>query len=109
MFFSLWRLIKCGGYFFDEVLEFRVWIHPDGNDYFHAFVIYEEAEDFSKRTKGAEEPLALILQKEWVNEPEPGKYIHKKSKRITEWQVQWLNRGKRDKYSIPEMLKKAST
>ena len=34
-----------GGYFYDEVLEYRVWVHPErggpdhheGEDYFHAF------------------------------------------------------------------------
>ena len=106
-------LVKSGaGYFFDEVLEYRVWIHPetggedlhDGNDYFYSFVTYEEALDFSKNTKGAEEPLVLILQKEHVNEPEPNKFIHIKTKRIAEWQVQWLDNSKRSKESIPNFL-----
>ncbi len=40
-----------GGYVWDEVLEYRVWCHPeqgapdedDGDDYFYAFASYEEA------------------------------------------------------------------
>ncbi len=102
-----------GGYFFDEVLEYRVWIHPeaggedlcDGDDYFYSFVTYEEALEFSKKTKGVEEPLVLILQREHVDEPEPNKFIHIKGKRIAEWQVQWLENSKRNKDSIPNFLK----
>ena len=57
-----------GGYVWDEVLEYRVWCHPergapdlaDGNDYFYAFATFPKALKFSRRTKGSEEPLALI-------------------------------------------------
>jgi hypothetical protein len=39
-----------GGYVWDDVLEYRVWCHPergapdldDGNDYYHAFATYEK-------------------------------------------------------------------
>jgi putative acetyltransferase len=91
------------GYFFDHVLEYRVWCHPecgapdefDGEDYYYAFASYEEALAFSTDTEGAEEPLALIRQLEWVNEPEPGIFIHEKGERIAEWRVEWLGRGPR--------------
>ncbi|MBV8575649.1 MAG: hypothetical protein JOZ58_11535 [Acetobacteraceae bacterium] len=68
-----------GGYVWDAVLEYRVWCHPergapdenDGNDYYYAFVSYAEALAFSERTSGAEPPLALVQQLEYINEPEP--------------------------------------
>jgi hypothetical protein len=105
-----------GGYFYDELLEYRVWIHPedggedhfDGDDYYYAFETYEEALEFSKETKGAEEPIALVLQKEWIDEPEPNEFYHKKGKRITEWHVEWLKDKKRSKTTIPDFLKKHS-
>ena len=58
-----------GGFVWDEVLEYRVWCHPergapdeeDGSDYFYAFATYAEALSCSQQVKGAEEPLALIL------------------------------------------------
>ena len=73
-----------GGYVWDEVLEYRVWCHPergasdtaDGSDYYQAFTTFTEALDFYQNTPGAEEPLALILQREHINEPEPGQYVH---------------------------------
>ena len=87
-----------GGYFYDEVLEYRVWCHPErgapdehgGDDYFQAFETYEEAKAFSDATAGAENPLVLVRQHEHVNEPKPNEFIHVKSERIAEWQVQWL-------------------
>jgi len=50
-----------GGYVWDEVLEYRVWCHPergapdlaDGNDYFYAFATFPKALKFSRRTKGS--------------------------------------------------------
>ncbi len=102
-------LVKSGGgYFYDEVLEYRVWIHPElggkdlceGLDYFHAFSIYEEALEFSQHIQGAEEPLVLILQKEWIEVQENEVYLHKKGKRLSEWAVNWLESNKRDKNSI---------
>lgn len=79
-------LVKAGGgYVWDDVLEYRVWCHPE---------------------KGAEdlEPLALILQKEYIDEPEPGKYIHVKVERLTEWPVKFLSRPKRTENTIPDFL-----
>jgi putative acetyltransferase len=101
-----------GGYVWDEVLEYRVWCHPergapdedDGDDYFYAFASYEEAAAFSRDTTGAESPLALVLQREHIDEPEPGRYVHVKDERVTEWPVEFLERPRRDARTIPEFL-----
>jgi hypothetical protein len=101
-----------GGYVWDTVLEYRVWCHPehgapdmdDGNDYFYSFASYQEALDFSQGTTGAEEPLALILQEEYIDEPEPGHYVHIREQRIAEWQVVWLQRPRRTARTIPDFL-----
>lgn len=78
-------LTKSGaGYVFDEVLEYRVWCHRVGGDYYQTFANYEEAAAFSLTTRGAEEPLALVRQHEWIDEPSRGVYIHMKTERITE-------------------------
>jgi hypothetical protein len=102
------------GYFYDAVLEYRVWIHPEmggknyyqKDDYFVAFSHFEDAVKFSKSTKGAEPPMVLVLQKEWIAEPEPGHYVHKKHKRMTEWKPKWLKNFQRSKNSIKEFLQK---
>ena len=101
-----------GGYVWDEVLEYRVWCHPEigaedldhGNDYYYAFSSFEEAKLFSDQYKGTEEPLALILQKEFIDEPESGYYIHVKERRITEWPVDFLSRPRRTERTIPDFL-----
>lgn len=101
------------GYFYDDVLEYRVWVHPDKGgtpingekDYYFAFAQFEPAEAFSQKTKGAEPPLVLIRQKEWINEPKRGQFIPEKGERITEWQVRWLEGSKRNDKSIEEFLK----
>jgi hypothetical protein len=101
-----------GGFVWDEVLEYRVWLHPengapdeeDGSDYFHSFATYAEAIAFSQRTEGAEEPLALVLQREYISEPAPGRYIHMKEERITEWPVEFLSRPKRTPGTIPDFF-----
>lgn len=97
-----------GGYVWDEVLEYRVWCHPErgasdlenGNDYYYAFKDYQSALSFTKENKGTEEPLALVLQREYIDEPQPGQYIHIKEERITEWPVQFLSRPKRSKNTL---------
>lgn len=101
-----------GGYVWDEVLEYRVWLHPErgapdeeeGSDYFHAFATYAEAAAFSEKTPGAEEPLALIRQVEHIHEPEPGVYTHVKELRIAEWPVHFLRRPRRTPTTIPDFL-----
>lgn len=99
-----------GGYVWDEVLEYRVWCSPhdgaddleDGDDYYYVFDSYEEALVFSKENKGTEHPIALILQKEYIDEPEPEVYFHIKKERITEWPVEFLSRPRRTEKTIPD-------
>jgi hypothetical protein len=102
-----------GGYVWDAVLEYRVWCHPergaptdedDGGDYYYAFATYEEALEFSKSMTGTEEPLALILQEEYIEESEPGQYVHRKEQRVTEWPVEFLRRPRRSAGTIPNFL-----
>ena len=101
-----------GGYVWDDVLEYRVWCHPergapdteDGSDYYFAFATYSEAFAFFDSTKGAEEPLALVRQVEYIDEPKPGEYRHTKDLRITEWPVEFLRRPRRTPNTIPDFL-----
>jgi hypothetical protein len=94
------------GYFYDEVLEYRVWMNPPegGDDYYQAFRTYEEGLAFSKSTLRAEEPLVLILQREWIDEPQPGHYVRKNQERITEWKVEWLADSKASSEAIDKFL-----
>jgi putative acetyltransferase len=102
-----------GGYFYDDVLEYRVWMNPDngaqalnGNkDYFVAFAQYEFAKTFAERTPGAGAPLVLVRQRQWIDEPNRGTFIPQTTVRITEWQTQWLNGSRRTENSISEFLK----
>lgn len=101
-----------GGYVWDAVLEYRVWCHPDrgapdeaeGSDYYYAFDSYEDAAEFSRESPGAEEPLALVLQEEYIDEPEPGVYVHVRERRVTEWPVAFLSRPRRTERTIPDFL-----
>ena len=101
-----------GGYVWDAVLEYRVWCRPeegaaaagDGSDYFHAFATFEEADRFARAHKGADKPLALIVQEEYIDEPAPGHYVHVRSRRITEWAVEFLSRPPRTSRTIPNFL-----
>ena len=81
----------------DAVLEYRVWSHDDEGDFYHAFASYEEA-----LARGT--PLALVLQEEYIDEPEPGVYVHMKQERITEWPVEFLSRPRRTPRTIPDFL-----
>lgn len=91
-----------------------MWTHPehggpdefDGEDYFYAFATHEEAAEFSRETPGAEAPLVLVRQLEWIDEPKPGEFIHEKSERITEWQPEWLSGARREPNSIEQFLRK---
>ena len=106
------KVYAGGGYVWDEVLEYRVWCHPergapdkcDGNDYYYAFATCEEALEFSKAFEGAEEPMALVAQEEYLDEPEPGEYKHVKERRLTEWHVEFLSRPRRTPSTIPDFL-----
>lgn len=101
-----------GGYVWDDVLEYRVWCHPpggapdieEGNDYYYVFATYEEALAYSQSNQGCEEPVALVLQEEFIDEPEPGKYVHVKEQRSTEWPVEFLQRPRRTHNTIPDFL-----
>lgn len=77
---------------------------PNGSDYYYAFATYAEALAFSRDTKGAEEPLALIRQLEHIDEPNPGEYRHVKEERITEWPVEFLRRPRRTQNTISDFL-----
>ncbi len=101
-----------GGYVWDEVLEYRVWCHPErgapdedeGNDYFHCFATYSEALAFSDATRGAEQPLALVLQREYIDEPETGRYVHMRAERLVEWPTEFLSRPRRTDTTIPRFF-----
>jgi Domain of unknown function (DUF6265) len=101
-----------GGFVWDEVLEYRVWCHPergaegpgDGSDYYHAFATYTEALEFSEQSTGADAPLALIRQREYIDEPDPGQYVHVKAERIAEWPVEFLRRPRRTPHTIADFL-----
>jgi putative acetyltransferase len=98
-----------GGFVWDEVLEYRVWCHPERGapdedeegDYYYFFATFEEADAFSKSNKGTEEPLALVLQREFIDEPTPGDYVHWREERIAEWPVVFLSRPRRDEQTLP--------
>jgi hypothetical protein len=100
------------GYFYDDILEYRVWLHPDqgaeprngDQDYFAAFAQYEHAEAFSKNTAGAEQPIVLVRQREWIAEPTPGQFHAETGDRITEWRVKWLTGNKRGPGTIIDFL-----
>jgi hypothetical protein len=53
-----------GGLVRDDVLEYRVWCHPESgdDDYYHAFSTYARATAFAENTPGAEEPLLVARQ-----------------------------------------------
>lgn len=101
-----------GGYVWDEVLEYRVWCHPElgaedkehGDDYYYVFTTCEEALEFSENNIGTEEPLALILQREYIDEPETGEYVHVKEERLAEWHIEYLCRPKRSEKTIRDFL-----
>ena len=101
-----------GGYVWDAVLEYRVWCHPergapdeaDASDYYYPFASHGEALEFSKATPGAEEPLALVLQEEYIDEDTPGQYVHVRERRVTEWPPEFLQRPRRTTRTIPDFL-----
>src|SRR4051794_21045271 len=104
------RVAAGGGYVWDDVLEYRVWCHPergapdehDGEDYFYAFASYVDALEFARRTPGAEEPLALVLQEQYIEEPQPEHYVHVHERQLTEWPVEFLRRPRRTSHTIPD-------
>ena len=106
------RTFAGGGYVWDAVLEYRVWCSPfrgsedraHGDDYFFAFATFDEAAEASDYLLGADAPVALILQREYIDEPAPGEFRHVREERITEWPVEFLSRPRRDERTIPDFL-----
>lgn len=101
-----------GGYVWDEVLEYRVWCSPrrgaedlaEGSDYYYAFATCAEATRVADETPGANAPLALVLQREYIDEPSEGAYRHVRLERVTEWPVVFLDRPRRTDRTIPDFL-----
>lgn len=101
-----------GGFVWDEVLEYRVWLSPvngaedlaDGSDYFYSFATADEAIAFAGSTSASSEPLALVLQREYIEETTPGEYTHVFEERITEWPFAFLSRPRRTADTIPTFL-----
>lgn len=102
-----------GGYVWDEVLEYRVWCHPKdgGDDFFYAYSSYDEARLAADSLRSTDEslaevesPLALILQREHIDEPETGVYVHVVEERLAEWPPEFLSRPKRTPHTIPDFL-----
>ncbi|HEX7772968.1 MAG TPA: hypothetical protein VF435_11145, partial [Pyrinomonadaceae bacterium] len=46
----------------------------------------------------------LVLQREYISEEVPEKYVHVKKERITEWPVVFLSRPRRTSNTIPDFL-----
>lgn len=94
------------------MLEYRVWCSPhagaedlqDGSDYYYSFETYEAAVAYSKDLTGCKPPLALILQREFIDEPSPGEFAHVKRERVAEWPVAFLTRPKRTEETIPKFM-----
>jgi len=103
---------SAGGNVWDDVPEYRVWCHPeqaaadeeDGSDCYYAFEMFDVAEKFSRETPGAEEPLALIVQQEFISEPQPGVYLQVRERRIAEWPVEFLSRPRRTERTIANFM-----
>lgn len=95
-----------GGEFYDEVLEYRVWVHSDhGDDVLMPFPTFEDAFLYSRNTKMAEFPLVLVSQREWVDYGQTNcSLIHKTGRRVAEQPVSWLRGRKRTAGSIPDFL-----
>ncbi|WP_225748170.1 GCN5 family acetyltransferase [Eikenella sp. Marseille-P7795] len=107
------RTHSGGGYFYDQVLEYRVWCHPErgapdvhqGSDYFHAFA----ALAFSQKQPGSEAPLVFVRQQEYIDEPSPGTFVRKSGERLTEWLPEWLENSQRRPGSIEAFLAQHKT
>lgn len=102
-----------GGYVWDEVLEYRVWCSPadgaedlaDGDDYYYyAFASADDAIAAAHQMGGSSEPLALILQREYLDEPTPGHFVHVRTERTTEWPLEFLSRPRRTADTIPRFF-----
>jgi hypothetical protein len=81
-----------GGTIYKAVLEYRVWVHSGrGDDVCHSFASHESAREFADGAKGAEAPLALVLQNPWIcwnDKLHDYTLVHEN--RIAEWRAEWL-------------------
>ncbi len=87
-----------GGYFYDRVLEYRVWVkHADGSLTLDAFATHDEAKRFADKaeTEGNRYVHLVVLVEQdpghWVDEPRAGAYKRGTSHRLTEWRTEWLD------------------
>ena len=97
-----------GGFLYDKVLEYRVWVHPkNGDNFYKAFATYKEAESYSSKTPGAESPLVLVLQKKghWASQKENVVAVGEED-RITEWYPEWLPDRKYSEARLRTILRK---
>lgn len=101
------EVFSGAGYVYDYVLEYRVWYKKRGRTFCASFDNYNDALAYHRQNKKSEEPIVLVLQKEYVNEPEPGKYVLVNEERITEWQPEWLRDGLRTKEKVNDLLSKS--
>lgn len=95
-----------GGYFYDKVLEYRVWSKVGGKTKMDAFATLKDAKNYARSHRNTEMPVVLVWQKEHINEPKPGVYVHVTQPRITEWQIDWLKGSQGTERQIPVFLKK---
>jgi len=95
-----------GGHFYDNVLEYRVWVKNHDETAHYCFATYEEAATFSKATKNAEKPVVLVLQKEYIDEQDPDNPKQIKKERMAEWLPEWLPGNMGTHQKIPEFFKR---
>ncbi len=53
-------------------------------DYYYVFEAVEQALAFSQETSDTQKPLALIVQAEYIGEPEKGTYVYVDKCRVTQ-------------------------
>lgn len=94
-----------GGYFYDRVLEYRVWFDTDRGDRFRAFAQFETADSWSRENAAGAPVLALVHQVERVLGPkEDGTYVAVRAPCNAEWRVEWLTGAQRGPTSIEQFL-----
>ncbi|HSX43438.1 MAG TPA: hypothetical protein VLF59_05120 [Candidatus Saccharimonadales bacterium] len=76
-----------GGYFYDEVLEYRVWKKENGKSLYYAFAKYKDAAKFAKQNGGAEAPVVLVRQNSYVDDS-GGKFKQIPGPRDTRYRVE---------------------
>jgi hypothetical protein len=81
-----------------------VWLKVSGSTGYNAFALYEDAEAFYENTPGADKPLVLVLQYEYIAEDVSGNLKHIKKKRLAEWLPEWLEGNQGTVKQIPKFL-----